>query len=134
MDLALVDLQAHPGLESLIVELNIVDPPHHHAGAFDRGPDLEAADIFEVGVDLVAVGQVDAAGVPHLEPQYQQSNYTRGDEYPDPKVHYAAFHECYTPLNMKAVRMKSKARIARDDVTTVRVVAPETPSAVGGAS
>jgi hypothetical protein len=30
--------------------------------------------------------------------------------------------------------MKSSASIASDEVTTVRVVAPDTPSAVGGAS
>jgi hypothetical protein len=35
---------------------------------------------------------------------------------------------------MKAVRIRSSARIVRADVTTVRVVARDTPSAVGGAS
>src|SRR5665811_1192264 len=38
------------------------------------------------------------------------------------------------PLNMIAVITKSNIKIASDEVTTVRVVAPETPSAVGGAS
>jgi hypothetical protein len=32
---------------------------------------------------------------------------------------------------MKVVMMKSSARIASDEMTTVRVVAVETPSAVG---
>jgi hypothetical protein len=35
---------------------------------------------------------------------------------------------------MIAVNTKSSIKIASDDVTTVRVVAPDTPSAVGGAS
>jgi hypothetical protein len=35
---------------------------------------------------------------------------------------------------MNAVNTKSSARMARLDVTTVRVVARDTPSAVGGAS
>jgi hypothetical protein len=35
---------------------------------------------------------------------------------------------------MNEVSRKSSPNIASDDVTTVRVVAPETPSAVGGAS
>jgi hypothetical protein len=35
---------------------------------------------------------------------------------------------------MKTVITKSSARIASDDITTVRVVALETPSAVGFAS
>jgi hypothetical protein len=35
---------------------------------------------------------------------------------------------------MNAVKMKSSINMASDDSTTVRVVAPETPSAVGGAS
>ena len=38
------------------------------------------------------------------------------------------------PVNMNAVRTKSSARIASEDVTTVRVVARDTPSAVGFAS
>ena len=38
------------------------------------------------------------------------------------------------PLNMNAVSTKSSARIASDEVTTVRVVARDTPSAVGAAS
>jgi hypothetical protein len=35
---------------------------------------------------------------------------------------------------MIEVKTKSNINIASDDVTTVRVVAPDTPSAVGGAS
>jgi len=35
---------------------------------------------------------------------------------------------------MKAVSTRSSARMVSAELTTVRVVAPETPSAVGGAS
>jgi len=35
------------------------------------------------------------------------------------------------PRNMKTVRTKSTARIASEPITTVRVVAVATPSAVG---
>ena len=34
---------------------------------------------------------------------------------------------------MNVVRTTSSANIANDELTTVRVVAPDTPSAVGGA-
>ena len=64
------------------------------------------------------------------------------DEEPDPQIEHGLlmvrppcvlpFHA--TPLNMNTVRTKSSARIASELSTTVRVVALETPSAVGFAS
>jgi hypothetical protein len=47
----------------------------------------------------------------------------------DPEVENGTVHE--VPRNMNEVRTKSSARIASAEVTTVRVIARDTPSAVG---
>ena len=56
------------------------------------------------------------------------------DEDSDPEVDRGTVHMTLAPRNMKTVITKSSARIMREDMTTVRVVALETPSAVGFAS
>ena len=74
----------------------------------------------------------DARHVADLHREHQQRADAGADEQSDPQVERRAFH--HTPRNMNEVKMKSRPSIASDEVTTVRVVAPDTPSAVGGAS
>jgi hypothetical protein len=50
----------------------------------------------------------------------------------DPEVEHSTVHPL--PLNMKDVSTKSSARMASAEVTTVRVIARDTPSAVGAES
>ena len=56
------------------------------------------------------------------------------DKNSDPEIDRGAVHPPLPPVNMSAVRTKSSASMASEDITTVRVVARETPSAVGAAS
>ena len=72
------------------------------------------------------------AMLPTFIARIEQRADAGADEQSDPQVERRAFHQI--PRNMNAVSMKSSPSIASDEVTTVRVVAPETPSAVGGAS
>src|SRR5688500_17817842 len=120
------------------VEARVVEPDRRHAPdddpcALHRRARLQSADVVEIGIDRVALAaETDARDVADFHGEHQQRSDTGADEESDPQVEFGAIHQI--PRNMNEVSRKSRPSIASDDVTTVRVVAPETPSAVGGAS
>src|SRR5690606_36168867 len=65
----------------------------------------------------------------HLQRQHGQRNNTRKNEYTDGNFHRSNAHQ--KSPNMTAVRRKSSPRTARDEITTVLVVALLIPSEVG---
>ena len=110
------------------------DAADHHARALHRAAHLEAADVGELGVDLVGLVGGEAREVADLEREEDERGESYDDEDSDPQIDHRAVHQLLPPVNINAVRTKSSARMASDEVTTVRVVARETPSAVGTAS
>src|SRR5258708_31733499 len=125
-------MQSYTGTKGLVVKRHVGHAPDHYSRTFHRRARLQSADIVEFGIHLVGVGDAEPAHVSNLERQDQQRADAGTDEQSHPQVEHRAFH--HTPRNMNAVNTKSRPRMASDDVTTVRVVAPDTPSAVGGAS
>ena len=78
------------------------------------------------------LGQVDllaAEWAAELQRKEQDRPDAESDEDADPEVDRGTIHTA--PRNMKAVMTKSSARMASEEITTVRVVAVDTPSAVG---
>src|SRR5262249_7791616 len=133
---ALVELQHHPRLEALVVEADVLDAPDQDAGATHRSPHLQAADVVEARFHAVGLLGALGAEVAHLEREHHERHEARRDEGAEPEIDRRSFHRWrqWSARSMNAVSTKSRARIMRAEVTTVRVVAPETPSAVGGAS
>src|SRR5262249_16279278 len=129
-----IDVERDEGLEAFVVEPHVRHPPDDHPRALDRRPDLQPANVSKLGLHLICLGGREGGQIAHLEAKKQQPAKPRSDEDADPQVDAGAFHFALPPVNMSAVSMKSSARMASDEVTTVRVVAPDTPSAVGGAS
>src|SRR5262249_24844832 len=84
----------------------------------------------------IALRRPERHEVAHLEREEQDRADADCDEDSDPEIDRGAppFHVWDIPLNMKTVSTKSSARIASELSTTVRVVALDTPSAVGLAS
>src|SRR5688572_6869787 len=136
---ALVERERDTRLVALVVEVDLVYAAHEHAGAAHRAAHLEAADVVEAHLDGVGLRGALGAEVADLEGEDQQRGETRRHEGAEPQVYRRSFHRlclgCQSsPRSMTAVSIRSRARITRAEVTTVRVVARETPSAVGGAS
>jgi hypothetical protein len=82
---------------------------------------------------MIARSPIQRKQISHLQRQEENCAKPNGDENADPEIDCGTIHEPI-PLNMNTVNTKSSARIANEDTTTVRVVALETPSAVGFAS
>src|SRR5574340_130070 len=131
--IAPVDEHGDFGLVGVAVEPDFGHPAHYHAGTLHRRAHLEAADVVELRGKPIDFVHIERAQVPDFQGQDQQSGQPRRDKYSHPQVQRGALHQP-SPRNMNAVNTKSSANTASDEVTTVRVVAPDTPSAVGGAS
>ncbi len=126
-------LSADDGFVGLGVEADAIDAPDDHARGLDRRAQLQAADIVEARIEPVAWDRVERSEVPDLQREEHDRGQPDRHENADPQVDRGAIH-APIPLNMNTVRMKSSARIASEASTTVRVVAEDTPSAVGLAS
>ena len=98
----------------------------------DRRAQLQSADIFERGLEAIAGRAAEGDEIADLEREEENRGNADRNEDPDPEIDRVPAQD--TPLNMKTVSTKSSARIASELSTTVRVVALETPSAVGFAS
>src|SRR5690606_30632748 len=111
------------------VEAAVVDAPDHHAGALDRCAHLEAGDVVELSAHDIGAGQVHAGDIHHAQREKEQRPDADENEDPDPQVERGTAHD--VPRNMNEVSTKSSARMASAELTTVRVIAREMPSAVG---
>ena len=129
----IVDAQRHQRFVGLGVETYGFDAADHDPGRLHRRAQLEAADVVEARLESISGRVVERQQVADLERHEQDRAEADRDEDADPEVDCRTIH-WPPPRNMNTVMTKSSARIASDDMTTVRVVAIDTPSAVGLAS
>src|SRR5262249_27350838 len=130
----IVDTHGYHGIVGLGVEAHLLDPSDDHAGGLHRRPQLQAADVLEVRFDTVARRPVERQQISYLEGEEQNGAEADRHENAHPEVDRGAVHTLRAPRNMNTVMTKSSARMASEEMTTVRVVALATPSAVGFAS
>src|SRR5260370_39064625 len=128
-----MDAEAGERFRTFGVERDGLDAAHDHARGLDRRTQLEATDIVEARLQMIARRPVQRKQISHLQRQKKDRAKPDGDENADPEIDRRTIHEPI-PLNMNTVNTKSSARIASEDTTTVRVFTLETPSAVGFAS
>ncbi len=130
--IAAVDLHRYARLIGLRIERDPLHATDDDTRRLDRRAQLEAADVVERRLQMVARGATDRREVADLERQECDRSDADDDEDADPQIDCRAVHTPM-PRNMKTVRTKSSARMASELATTVRVVAVDTPSAVGRA-
>src|SRR5690606_29777335 len=114
-----VDVQFHPGAHTDRVEINAGDAADQYAGDGDLAAFGQAANVVEVGGQLVGAGAF-LHGQPadlDAEPGHRQD--AGKHEGTDNDFNSACLHQS-TP-NMTAVSRKSSASTASDEYTTVRV-------------
>jgi len=98
-------------------------------GTFDRAAHFQAANVIKFRLQYIGFAEIAGGEVAHFQRQEKQRHHADGNKEADPEVEYRPIHQRLR--NMKEVRTKSRARMASAEVTTVRVMARDTPSAVG---
>ena len=122
------------GLCVLAVGLTVAVPlpADDNARALYRTTHFQSADVIKLGSQLIRFGKVGRGKVPYPQRQKQHPGETDRHEETNPQIKQPTTHQA--PRNINEVNTKSSARIASAEYTTVRLIEPETPSAVGMAS
>ena len=89
---ALVHIERDGGLVGLVVEVDALDAADDHAGALDGRLGLEAADVLELGLHLVAAATTEAEQIAGLQGQEQQCGCTQQHEQADPDIDFGTLH------------------------------------------
>src|SRR5690606_7064097 len=126
----LVDLHFYHGGIPLGVQINFADPADGHAshrylGAFGQTTQILKAGLHRVGVAVILQRQT-------TDPERHQYQRNNAQHHKGAHTQFNKTHtHNQTPPSITAVRTKSSPSTAREEITTVWVVALPIPSEVG---
>ena len=89
---AIVHVERDGGLVGLVVEVDALDAADDHAGALDGRLGLEAANVLELGLHLVATAATEAEQIAGLQGQEQQRGRAQQHEQADPDIDFGTLH------------------------------------------
>src|SRR5690606_23822652 len=125
----LVDIHLHQRQHRFRVQRDVADPSDGHAGDGYPSPHRQSTQILELRIKLVSRLGWCQRQAAYLKGQHHQCQNPGNEKYTDRDFHGSHTHQ--KSPNMTAVRMKSSPSTARDEMTTVFVVALLIPSDVG---
>lgn len=118
-------------LQTFGIQCDLGNPANRDSRHGYRRPRLQAADVGEGGADLVTTSVFERPKIRGLRRKEKQRPQSQQDEKASSNFESAVLPHYMPPEYINDVIRKSKANIARDEITTVRVVDRPTPSAVG---